>query len=87
MVGPLHGLAATLQGRRLQAAKQTATSGIRADDPSVAAGEDTHEYWRGDSLQWGNYKQQTNSVVWVRERTITNERPPTVGKFSANFCG
>jgi hypothetical protein len=26
-----------------------------------------------------------NSVVWVRERTIQTERPPLVGKVSANF--
>jgi hypothetical protein len=28
-----------------------------------------------------------NSVARVRERTISNERPPLVGKVSANFCG
>jgi hypothetical protein len=28
----------------------------------------------------------TNSVVWVRERTIPTERPPLVGEVSANFC-
>ena len=28
-----------------------------------------------------------NSVALVRERTIPTERPPPVGKVSANFCG
>jgi hypothetical protein len=28
-----------------------------------------------------------NSVVLVRERTISTERPPLVGEVSANFCG
>jgi len=28
-----------------------------------------------------------NSVALVRERTIATERPPPVGKVSANFCG
>jgi hypothetical protein len=28
----------------------------------------------------------TNSVAWVRERTIPTERPPLVGEASANFC-
>jgi hypothetical protein len=32
-------------------------------------------------------KKQTNSMVWVRERTIPTERPPLVGEVSANFCG
>jgi hypothetical protein len=31
---------------------------------------------------------KTNSVVWVRERTIPTERPQHVGEVSANFfCG
>jgi hypothetical protein len=29
----------------------------------------------------------TNSMVWVRERTIPTERPPLVGEVIANFCG
>jgi hypothetical protein len=33
-----------------------------------------------------NFKQ-TNSMVWVRERTIPTERPPLVGEVIANFCG
>jgi hypothetical protein len=28
-----------------------------------------------------------NSLAWVRERTITTERPPLVGEVSVNFCG
>jgi hypothetical protein len=28
-----------------------------------------------------------NSMALVRERTIPTERPPPVGKVSANFCG
>jgi hypothetical protein len=31
-------------------------------------------------------KQQTNSVAWARERTITTERPPLVCEVSAKFC-
>jgi hypothetical protein len=31
--------------------------------------------------------KQTNSMVWVRERTIPTERPPFVGEVIANFCG
>jgi hypothetical protein len=34
-----------------------------------------------------NKQQQTNSMVWVRERTISTERPPLVGEVIANFCG
>jgi hypothetical protein len=30
---------------------------------------------------------QTNSVAWVRERTIPTERPPLVSEVSGNFCG
>jgi hypothetical protein len=29
----------------------------------------------------------TNSMVWVRERTIPTERPPLVGEVIANLCG
>jgi hypothetical protein len=32
-------------------------------------------------------KYKTNSLAWVRERTIPTERPPRVGEVSANFCG
>jgi hypothetical protein len=31
--------------------------------------------------------KQTNSMVWVRERTTPTERPPLVGEVIANFCG
>jgi hypothetical protein len=31
--------------------------------------------------------KQTDSMVWVRERTIPTERPPLVGEVIANFCG
>jgi hypothetical protein len=34
-----------------------------------------------------NKNKQTNSMVWVRERTIPTERPPLVGEVIANFCG
>jgi hypothetical protein len=30
--------------------------------------------------------KQTNSMVWVRERTIPTERPPLVGEVIANFA-
>jgi hypothetical protein len=29
---------------------------------------------------------KTNSVVLVRKRTIPTERPPLIGKVSADFC-
>jgi hypothetical protein len=32
-------------------------------------------------------KLKRNSLAWVRERTVPNERPPLVGKVSTNFCG
>jgi hypothetical protein len=32
-------------------------------------------------------KQKTNSVAWVRERTIPTERQPFVGEVNAKFCG
>jgi hypothetical protein len=52
-----------------------------------------------DKSLWGNYfagryagkyemrykRTKTDSVVWVRERTIPTERSPLVGKVSANF--
>jgi hypothetical protein len=28
-----------------------------------------------------------NSVAWVRERTVSTERPPLIGEVSVNFCG
>jgi hypothetical protein len=31
--------------------------------------------------------KQKNSVALIRERTILTERPPLVGKVSANVCG
>jgi hypothetical protein len=31
--------------------------------------------------------KQTNSMVWVRERTIPTERSPLVGEVIANLCG
>jgi hypothetical protein len=34
-----------------------------------------------------NKNEQTNSVAWVRERTIPTKRPLLVGEASANFCG
>jgi hypothetical protein len=32
-------------------------------------------------------KTKLHSMVWVRERTISTERPPLVGEVIANFCG
>jgi hypothetical protein len=32
-------------------------------------------------------KNKTNSVAFVRERTILTEGPPLVGEVSADFCG
>jgi hypothetical protein len=32
-------------------------------------------------------QKKTNSMVWVRERTIPTERPPLLGEVIANFCG
>jgi hypothetical protein len=29
----------------------------------------------------------TNSVAWVRKRTIPTKRPPLVGEIRSNFCG
>jgi hypothetical protein len=34
-----------------------------------------------------SFYKQTNSMVWVRERTTPTERPPLVGEMIANFCG
>jgi hypothetical protein len=34
-----------------------------------------------------DYTTLTNSVAWVREQTISTERPPLVSEVSANFCG
>jgi hypothetical protein len=34
-----------------------------------------------------NQSNKTNTVAWVRERTIPTDRPPLAGEFSANFCG
>jgi hypothetical protein len=31
--------------------------------------------------------KQTNSMVWVRERSIPTERRPLVGEAIANLCG
>jgi hypothetical protein len=39
------------------------------------------------SISLSPKNKQSNSVVWVRERTIPTERPPLVGEVSANFCG
>jgi hypothetical protein len=41
-----------------------------------------------ENREYGRRKhKQTNSMVWVRERTIPTERPPLVGEVIANFCG
>ena len=46
-------------------------------------------YQNGTVVQRGSFTSKTklNSVALVRERTIPTERPPPVGKVSANFCG
>jgi hypothetical protein len=41
----------------------------------------------GIALFFSYETKQTNSLVWVRERTISTERPPLVGEVIANFCG
>jgi hypothetical protein len=47
-----------------------------------------HQMLQKTYPQWPIQKQkQTNSEVWVRERTIPTKRPPLVGEVSANFCG
>jgi hypothetical protein len=38
-------------------------------------------------LRIHHYKETTNSVASVRERTILTERPPIVNEFSVNFFG
>jgi hypothetical protein len=40
---------------------------------------------RKQTGQWT--KKKPNSVAVVRKRTIPTDRPPLVGKVSANFCG
>jgi hypothetical protein len=46
------------------------------------------EHWTSHStIAERNMNKQTNSMVWVRERTILTERPPLVGEVIANFCG
>jgi hypothetical protein len=37
--------------------------------------------------QTNKQTNKTNSMVWVRERTIPTERPSLVGEVIANFCG
>jgi hypothetical protein len=43
--------------------------------------------WRTESLWNWPLKTKLNSVAVVRKRTIPTERPPLVGKVSANLCG
>jgi hypothetical protein len=47
--------------------------------------------WNAASPKWSrgviSGTNKTNSMVWVRERTIPTERPPLVGEVIANFCG
>jgi hypothetical protein len=45
----------------------------------------TCEYYK--PLKPVKKKKQTNSMVWVRERTRPTERPPLVGEAIANFWG
>jgi hypothetical protein len=40
------------------------------------------EAFRTRNILW-----KRNSVVLVRKRTISIERPPLVGEVSSNFCG
>jgi hypothetical protein len=37
-------------------------------------------------LKWTTSEIKTNSVTFVRQRTIPTERPPLVGEVSAYFC-
>jgi hypothetical protein len=39
------------------------------------------------NMEINKQAKQTNSMVWVLERTILTEWPPLVGEVSANFCG
>jgi hypothetical protein len=39
------------------------------------------------AIKLSKEQSKTNSVAWVRERTIPTERPQLVGEVSANFCG
>jgi hypothetical protein len=39
------------------------------------------------TLEHTKLTKKTNSMVWVRERTIPAERPPLVGEVGANSCG
>jgi hypothetical protein len=45
-----------------------------------------HSLFRPNNVLRQN-KQQTNSMVRVRKRTIPTERPPLVVEVVANFCG
>jgi hypothetical protein len=46
----------------------------------------TAQYTVGPRAGTEERPKQTNSMVWVRERTIPTERPPLVGEVIANFC-
>jgi hypothetical protein len=47
--------------------------------------------WEGAKISsrlcYSMFKNETNSVALVCERTILTKRPPLVGEVSANFCG
>jgi hypothetical protein len=60
--------------------------GLRGRNSS-GTGLGNRDYCCGDPLLCPRYTQQTNSMVWVRERTIPTEWPPLVGEVIANFCG
>jgi WD40 repeat protein len=51
--------------------------------PSTALNCELIDY----SLTVATWQQQTNSMVWVRERTIPTEQPPLVGEVIASLCG
>jgi hypothetical protein len=40
-----------------------------------------------ENISDGLVKTKKNSMAFVSEQTIPTERPPLVGKVSANFCG
>jgi hypothetical protein len=65
-----------------------ASSGIRTHELSVWAGEDSSCLsLRGHCDPRLSQNKKTNSVAWVRKRTIPSGRLPLVGEVSANFSG
>jgi hypothetical protein len=40
-----------------------------------------------NNINWTIERVKKNSVIRVREQSISTKRPPLVGEVSANFCG